>query len=280
MSRTGIALLFAALALATGLSGLLLSGVLATRALPLVRRADLKLVDWPSGEPPVSVALLSDLHVGNASTGPARLTRVVAEVDELNPDLILIAGDFLAGYRPPSAERIKTLLAPLSGLRAPLGVLAVPGNHDHGVGRASLGPALAALGVTLLVNQAIERGPLAIGGLDDPVTGHADIGPVMTELRRLSGARLVIAHSPEIVGELPADVSLLLAGHTHCGQIRLPLIAPNGPPWRYSRYECGLVQDPGRVVIVGAGIGSSLLPLRFGAPPDLWLLRLGPKALP
>ncbi len=280
MSRTGKALLLAALVVAALPCGVVLWAFLESRATPIVRHADLELADWPAGQPPVTVALLSDLHVGNASTDPARLTRVVTQVDALHPDLILLAGDFLPGHHPLSTGRIRALLAPLSGLHAPLGVLAVLGNHDHLAGEATISPALPALGLTLLVNQAVQRGPLAIGGLDDPVTDHAQVGPVMAGLRRLGGARLLLAHSPEIVGWLPPDATLLLAGHTHCGQIRLPLIDPQGPHWRYHRYNCGIVHDRGRTVIVGAGIGTSILPLRLGAPPDFWLLTLRPATTP
>lgn len=279
MRRVVRPLLLAVLALALLAGGVGLWGFLESRATPIVRRADLALADWPAGEAPVTVALLSDLHVGNLSTDVGRLRRVVAQVDALHPDLILIAGDFLAGHRRFPAGRIDTLLAPLAGLRAPLGVVAVLGNHDYGAGRAAVGPALAARGVTVLVNQALERGPLAIGGLDDPVTGHAALAPTIAALRGLAGSRLVMTHSPEIVGRLPPDVTLLLAGHTHCGQIRIPLLAPRGAHWRFSRYECGLVRDPGRIVVVGAGIGTSHAPLRFGTPPDVWLLTLGPPRI-
>jgi predicted MPP superfamily phosphohydrolase len=288
MSRTGKVLLLAALVVSVLCGGVVVWAFLESRAPPIVRRADLALADWPAGQPPITVALLSDLHVGNASTDAARLTRVVAQADALHPDLILLAGDFLPGHHAMSTDRIRTLLAPLSGLHAPLGVVAVLGNHDYLAGEATIRPALPPLGVTLLVNQAVRRGPLAIGGLDDPVTGHAAVDVVMTELRRLGGARLVLAHSPEIVAALPTDAPLLLAGHTHCGQIGLPLLDPQGPHGRYRRYNCGLVHDPGRTVrgrtapgrtvIVAAGIGTSVLPLRLGAPPDFWLLTLGPAA--
>ncbi len=249
---------------------------LESRAAPIVRRAGLALADWPAGQAPVAVALLSDLHAGNASTDAARLRRVVAQVDALHPDLILIAGDFLPGHHPLSAARIRTLLAPLGGLHAPLGVVAVLGNHDYLAGEATARPALLALGETVLVNQAVRRGPLAIGGIDDPVTGHADVGAVTAALAPLGGARVMVAHSPEIVGVLASDGAPLLTGHTHCGQIRLPLLAPQGPHRFYHRYNCGLVRDAYRTVVVGAGIGTSILPLRLGAPPDVWLLTLGP----
>ena len=269
---------FSSLGLAAVLLAVLGGFFFEARAMPIVRRAEVGLADWPAGAPPATVVLISDLHVGNLATDPGRLARVVTRVDDLHPDLVLIAGDFLPGHRPLAAERVARLLAPLSGLHARLGVLAVLGNHDHWAGEATIRPALEQVGVTLLSNQAVQRGPLAIGGVDDPVTDHSQTRTVIRALYGLPGARIVMAHSPEIVDELPPDLPLLLAGHTHCGQIRLPLIDPHGPSWPYSRYECGVVHDPGRTTIVTAGLGTSVLPLRFGAPPDVWLLTLGPQA--
>jgi uncharacterized protein len=269
----------AGLAVALLLLALLAGGAfLEARALPIVRRAEVGLPDWPPGQPPVTVALVSDLHVGNAATDPARLARVVAEIDDLHPDLVLIAGDFLPGRRPLPPDRVARLLAPLAGLHTRLGVAAVLGNHDYWTEPGIVRTVLQRNGVTVLSNQAVERGPLAVGGIDDPVTGHARARSVAEALRALPGARILVAHSPEIVDELPRDPALLLAGHTHCGQMRLPLIDPEGPRWRYRRYECGVVHDPGRTTIVTAGVGTSVVPLRVGAPPDLWLATLHPAS--
>ena len=246
------------------------------RSDPVVRYDTLSMADWPAGAAPIRVALISDLHVGSASTDPARIARLVARVDALRPDLILLAGDFLAGDDPVGPATTGRLLAPLARLRAPLGVFAVLGNHDHWTGAATVGGTLADLGVTLLSNQAVAIGPLVLGGLDDPVTGHSRAGPVIEALRGMAGARIVLAHSPQNAGSLPPDMRLMLAGHTHCGQLVLPLIGALDNRLRHDPYRCGLVRDRGRVTIVTAGIGTSELPLRLGAPPDFWILTLGP----
>ena len=246
------------------------------RRMPVVRRAEAALPGWPKGAVPVTVALLSDLHVGNAAMPAGRLRRIVAQVNALRPDLIVIAGDFIAGHEREDAEAASGL-AVLKGLRAPLGVVAVPGNHDHWTDIGRVRAALEGAGVTVLANAAVRRGPLAIAGLDDQPTGHADVALLRRRLERVGGARVVLAHSPDIAPVLPADLTLLMAGHTHCGQIVLPLV---GPPIEVSRprYRCGVVREGARTVIVGAGVGTSVLPLRLGAPPDLWLVRLGPKS--
>jgi predicted MPP superfamily phosphohydrolase len=241
-----------------------------------VRYATLGLADWPAGAAPIRIALISDLHVGSASTDPARIARLVTRVDALRPDLILLAGDFLAGYDPVGPATTRRLLTPIARFKAPLGVFAVLGNHDHSTGAETVGAILGNLGVNLLSNQAVRIGPLALGGLDDPVTMHAKAGPVIEALRRMAGARILLAHSPQNAGSLPPDMRLMLAGHTHCGQLVLPLIGALDNRLRHDPYRCGLVRERGRVTIVTAGIGTSELPLRLGAPPDFWILTLGP----
>ena len=243
------------------------------RADPVVRRATVHLPDWPAGQAPMRIVLLSDIHIGNAAMDAARLTRIVDQVNALRPDLVLIAGDFVHGLDPgDGALYSEALIAPLSQLRAPRGVLAVPGNHDHQAALTGLAPALARAGVTLLVDGATERGPLAIGGIADG-TWQQSIDRTIVALDRLPGAKVVMAHYPDAVTRLPRNVHLLLAGHTHCGQIRLPWYGALSPVGR-ARYACGWVRDPGRLTLVTAGVGTSIMPLRLGAYPDMWLLTL------
>ncbi len=244
---------------------------------PLVRRATVHLSDWPKGRAPVRVLLLSDIHMGSAVMDPARLTRIVGQANALKPDLVLIAGDFVYGNNETEGSlSARQLVAPLSRLRAPLGVVAVSGNHDYWAGRGSLAPALQRAGVTLLDNAAIARGPLAIGGLADGYTRHARIPETMTALYRLPGAKLVLTHAPEVTPYLPGNVHLVLAGHTHCGQVLIPWVTAL-PRVGRGRYGCGWTRDSDRLNLVTAGVGTSILPIRLGADPDMWLLTLGPN---
>ncbi|MDB5698913.1 MAG: phosphohydrolase, partial [Alphaproteobacteria bacterium] len=138
--------------------------------------------------------------------------------------------------------------------------------------RATLGAA----GIIVLDNRAIAAGPLAIGGLDDDLTGHARLGDVVDALRGLRGARLLVSHSPDPFPDVPPDIGLMLAGHTHCGQILLPLVGAPVTMSRYGdRYACGFVRENGKLLLVTAGVGTSIAPLRIGAPPEMWLLVLG-----
>ena len=246
---------------------------------PVVREADVALPRWPAGAPPVRALLMSDLHVAGPDMPPERLARIVDQANALNPDIVLIAGDFLSdktlSTRLYSAE---DAAAPLSRLRARLGIFAVLGNHDHWIDPDGIERALARANVRLLDNQAAAAGPLAIGGLDDPFTRHDNVPATLAAMRRLPGARLLLSHSPDPFATLPRDIPLMLAGHTHCGQVRLPFVGALRTMSAYGqRYACGLMRENGNTLIVTAGLGTSFAPLRLGAVPDMWLIRLGPE---
>ena len=252
-------------------------GLLEARSDPVVRRADLSLADWPAGAAPLRVALLSDIHAGTPTVSPERLARVVAQVNAQKPDLILIAGDFTPARDPIEVHGVRAMLAPLGRLHAPLGVVAVLGNHDHWTGAGPVRDALQGAGIVVVANQAIVRGPLVIGAVDDDYSNHAKVATTLAAARRLYGARLVLTHSPDIAPALPSDFPLLLAGHTHCGQAVIPFWGSVDPVSRFGdRYRCGIIREGTRTVVVTAGIGTSGPPLRFNARPDWWLLTLGP----
>lgn len=249
---------------------------------PLVQETEIALSGWPADQRPVRAVLLTDAHVAGPDMPPSRLARIVEQVNALRPDIVLIAGDFVSDKR--SATRfypVSESVAPLARLRPPLGTVAVLGNHDHWRDAADMRRALTRAGVTVLDNDAVTRGPLAIGGLDDDFTRRADLPRTLASLRKLPGARLLLSHSPDPFPQVPRDVGLMLAGHTHCGQIRLPFVGAITTMSRYDeRYACGRIDEAGRTLIVSAGLGTSVLPLRLGAVPDLWLVTLRPVAEP
>lgn len=263
------------LLLAAVVLGILALGYYTATRDPVVRRLSVHLRDWPADAAPMRVVLISDLHVAGPDTPPSRIARIVAQINALQPDLVLIAGDI------EQERTISTRIydaddasAPLAGLRARYGTVAVLGNHDYSdAGTTDLPPRLAANGVTLLRNQAVRRGPLTIAGADDLYHGKFRLGRLVHAAHALPGPTLVLSHTPDVAPALPADLPLVLAGHTHCGQIAPPLIGPLKTASRYGhRYACGLIREPGRDVLVTAGIGTSGVPLRIGAVPDLWLL--------
>ncbi|HEV7289139.1 metallophosphoesterase [Sphingomonas sp.] len=249
---------------------------------PIVRRATIEMADWPKGKAPLRVVLLSDLHVAGPDMPPARLARIVARVNKLKPHLVLIAGDLVSDKRVSTHRYTEDeAVAPLRGLRAPFGVVAVLGNHDHWRDTAGMRRALEANRVTVLSNSVIRRAGLILAGADDDFTGRADPAALARAVEALAGPVVALSHSPDIVPALPSRFGLILAGHTHCGQIKLPLIGRPATMSRHGdRFACGLIREGDRTIVVSAGLGTSLLPVRIGAPPDLWLLELTPPAAP
>lgn len=245
---------------------------------PVVRTATIKLPDWPTGVKPVRAVLISDIHLDNQAMDEARLARIVAKIDALKPDIVLLAGDYIYGHSPTGASMYGSGLAALAKLRPPLGVVAVLGNHDQWTGVGVVRDQLTRAGVTVLENDAITRGPLAIGGVGDRYSGHDNLPATLAKLRTIAGARVLLTHSPDIAPDMPADTSLLLAGHTHCGQVLLPLWGPVSDVSKYGeRYRCGVRVEGKRTVVVTAGLGASgPIAARLNAPPDLWLLTLSP----
>jgi hypothetical protein len=269
-----------ALALAALLAILLLAfAYRSATAEPVVRRTSVALPDWGEGEPGIRAVLLSDVHVGGPDMPPERLARIVEQVNALSPDIVLIAGDLITDKRAATRwYSMAEAIAPMAAFRTRLGAFAVLGNHDHWRNADQARAALKRAGVRLLENEAVRVGPLALGGLDDDFTGRARVAATVPALRALPGAKMVLSHSPDPFPELPADVQLMVAGHTHCGQIAFPIVGPLSTMSRYGkRYACGIVREEGKTLIVTAGLGTSGLPLRLIAVPDMWLIELGPK---
>lgn len=244
---------------------------------PVVRRADVAF-DLPAGTAPIRVLLVSDIHVAGPDMPPARLTRLVTAMNAVGPDVVVLAGDFVSD-KTVATRRYGTreAAAPLAGLTAPLGVYGVMGNHDHWREDPDFEAALRAAGVDVLTNRSTMAGPLTIVGIDDPHTRRADIGEAFRDVP-LGTAALVFSHSPDVIPLLPESARLVLAGHTHCGQIVWPLVgALTYATNTGARYACGHIREGDRDIFVSAGLGTSILPLRLGAVPDMWLITLHPK---
>jgi uncharacterized protein len=243
---------------------------------PIVRRADLAV---PGLTQPIRVLALSDVHVAGPDMPPERLARIVAELNRLNPDLILIAGDMVSEKR--LATHIYSpseVVEPLGDLRAPLGVVAALGNHDHWFNAPAVAAALRESGILVLENEAVDLGSLVVGGVGDDFTSHDDVPATFAAMGAIAAKpRLIVTHSPDGIPDFPHTVAAVFAGHTHCGQIALPLFGPISHMSRFGdRFACGQIADSGQMIFVGAGLGTSILPFRFGAPPDVWLVTLRP----
>ncbi|MDT7534871.1 metallophosphoesterase [Sphingobium sp. SA2] len=279
-------ILWTLLALVLLAGGLALWLILNARAMPVVRRAEVAL-PFPADAPrsPVTVALLTDTHLSGPDNSPARMARIVAQINALKPDLILLGGDYIGDAKGGATYDARASIAPFAGLRAPLGVVAVLGNHDsrsqknqRALRGADWQAAFARMGITLLQDGAVRRGPLAIGGLQDVYTRRIDLPATLAAMARVGGAPLILSHGPDVFPALPDVPSLTLVGHTHCGQVALPFAGIVYVPSKYgTRYACGLYRDRARTMIVAGGVGTSGLPIRMLAPPDIWLITVRPQ---
>jgi predicted MPP superfamily phosphohydrolase len=266
-------------AILTALWVLTIHMVLLASSAPVERHLRVHATDWPRGAPTQRLVLLSDLHVSTPGDSAARLAGTIARVNALRPDLVVITGDFVStGTLAVRAAGVQEATAPLAAIRARLGTVAIFGNHDYyddGL-NAELRAWLPARGITLIENQAIRRGPFALIGLGDAYTHHAHPKLALNAAGNIGGWPILLTHGPDIVTHIPNIGGLVLTGHTHCGQIVLPVVGAPYVPSAHKRYRCGVVQDGPRVSITTAGLGVSNLPFRLGAPPDYWVVDVGP----
>jgi predicted MPP superfamily phosphohydrolase len=242
-------------------------------------------VSWPYARP-LRVAVLSDLHVGAPYYGMDRLREVVARTNAAHPDLICLLGDFvtlgvLGGHFVPP-DSIADVLA---GLRAPLGVVAVMGNHDRRWDAGRVGAALRRVGIADLEDSAAVRqasgGPVWIAGVSDYWTGRHDLAGTLAQVTDPRAPLLLITHNPDLFPEVPGRVTLTLAGHTHGGQVRFPLFGALVVPSSYGqRFVAGSIVEGGRRLFVSTGLGTSDLPIRFRVPPTIFILTLRSAAVP
>lgn len=239
---------------------------------PVIRTLDIALPGLPKNSPPLRLILISDIHVAGPDMPPSRVRRIADQINALKPDIIILAGDVTSDKR--TATRIYSTpesVAPLATLKARLGKIAVAGNHDHWRGIACVHASLLDAGFVVLTNEARKIGPIVIGGLDDDFTGHADLPATLHAMDALPGPKVLISHSPDPFADLRPGRLLMLAGHTHCGQIGYPWGGSPATMSRYGdRYACGVIHENGNTLVVSAGLGTSVLPLRFLVPPDAW----------
>jgi uncharacterized protein len=236
-------------------------------------------VGWPPDRP-LRIAVLSDLHVGSPLSDVDQLADVVARTNATQPDLICLLGDLVtAGLKWEAGPRPEAVVAQLARLQAPAGVVAVLGNHDHSFRGARVAEGLARAGIRVLEDTAVRlvtpSGPVWIAGVSDFWEGQHDVKRALQAVTDSQTPIIVITHNPDIFPEVPDRVMLTLAGHTHGGQVRLPLIgAPIVPSVYGQRYVAGHVIEGGRHLFVSTGIGTSGIPVRFGVPPTIFVLTL------
>lgn len=284
-----------------GLTGLGIHGAAAAAGVTTYRPS---LPGWPRDHR-LRIVALADIHANEPFMPAERIARIVAEANALRPDLIVLLGDF--------ATRHKWVWTPLphdvwarelQALRAPLGVLAIQGNHDMWVdpefqrrrsGITGVRRALEAVGIPVLDNDAVRIAnagrPFWVAGLADQWAlawprdskarrnkfGYDGIDDLPGTLAKLTddAPAILLAHEPDIFPQVPSRISLTLSGHMHGGQVRLLGYAPIKPSGYGHRYIYGHIVEEGRHLIVSGGLGCSGLPVRIAAPPEIVMVELG-----
>jgi len=251
-------------------------------ALLQVRRYTLPIRDLPPWAEGLRVVHLSDTHHGPYVSLPY-LQRAMARANALQADLVVLTGDYV--HRTPKS--IVPGIAVLADLRARLGVYAVLGNHDHWEGPEDCRAALRRAGIRLLDRDHVFFGPegprtepgaeaLCLAGFGDLWEDEHDPAEALVGVPAET-PRLVLSHHPDYAEKIPAAlrVDLLLAGHTHGGQVRVPgRGTPVVPSAFGQKYAGGLCQGPRCPVLVSRGVGMAYLPVRIGVPPEIVLLTL------
>lgn len=235
--------------------------------------------DLPADLDGLGIVQISDTHYGPFMPLDY-LKRMVQIANALRPDLVLLTGD----YAQSTPRSVEPGIGIFADLRAPLGAVAVLGNHDHWEGAPACRDMFRRLGVPMVENSRVfltaaglrpcpPKGAdaLCIAGVGDLWCG--DVDPVGA-LDGVPGAmpRLLLSHNPDVAEMLPGRlrVDLMLSGHTHGGQIRLPVLGTPQVPSRYGqRYAGGLCQGPQCPVLVSRGVGMGGIPVRFQVPPEI-----------
>lgn len=258
---------------------------------------------WPDSLK-LRIAVVADIHACEPWMDLARVERIVADANALAPDITLLLGDYMAHHRfvrrsIPAADWAHVLV----GLKAPLGVHAILGNHDwwddpgaqaQGKGPVRAQRALEAVGIPVYENDArrltkdgqafwlaglgdqlaFQRGRKGRKRRMDRVKGVDDLPKTMSHIRDDAPVILMI-HEPDAFPNVSSRVALTLAGHTHGGQVSVAGYAPLVPSRFGQRFAYGHIVENERHMIVSGGLGCSGLPVRFGVPPEIVLVELG-----
>ena len=245
----------------------------------VVQQQTIQIDNWPQPLDGLRIAVLSDIHVDNWSITEQKLRTIVERTNALHPDLIVILGDYMSSNGWVTHRVEPEVFGPiLKDLHAPLGVYSVLGNHDSWYGGVKVRRGLEQNGIKVLENEVTHvdvRGTsLWLVGLADLWTRPQRISETIAKVPE--GQPLIaLTHNPDIFPNVPQRVPLLLAGHTHGGQVRFPIVGSVVESSDYGeRWERGHVFEDNHHLFVTSGIGTSIVPVRFGLPPEIVLLTL------
>jgi len=248
----------------------------------IVREESIQIDNWPRELDGLKIAVISDIHAGGSFINDRKLHTIVDRTNALHPELIVILGDYMSsnGWTSHRVEP-EVVGAALKNFNAPLGTYSVLGNHDWWYSGRKVRTGLEQNGIKVLDDEVLQinaRGvSLWLVGLADLWTRPQRIEQTIAKVPEGQPV-IALTHNPDIFPNVPERVPLLLAGHTHGGQVRLPLIGSVVESSVYGeRYERGHVFENNHHLFVTTGIGTSIMPVRFGVTPEIVLLTLRAK---
>ena len=261
----------------------------------VVNQKQIIIKGWNTAFDGLRIAAISDFHAGSNGVYEAKLRQIVETTNAQNPDIIVLLGDYVSQERSDAPIRQRTLkMEPaiiaenLKGFKAKYGVFVVLGNHDEWHGANAVESSFTSVGYKVLNGElaTIEKDgqQLRILGLKDHTMiqtweDYSEDARKLLASTEGTGDILVLQHSPDVLETITGDraiskdLKLMLAGHTHGGQIWLPVFGSPVVPSSYGqKYAFGHVKDRGLDMFVTTGIGTSILPFRFMIPPEIAVL--------
>jgi predicted MPP superfamily phosphohydrolase len=236
---------------------------------PVVDRVPIRLKNLHPALEGFTILQMTDLHL-YPLTQPPLIEKSVAMANSLNPDLVVLTGDYVWQI----LEAIDELAPILAGLNARYGVYSTLGNHDYWLDADVISATLEAAGLPVLVNQGLTiqqgGGSFYLAGLDDGWSGNPDLDATL-EGAKPDDRVILLCHEPDLADPISIDgrVDLQLSGHTHGGQIRIPGIGALILPYLGRKYDFGLYEVNNMLLYTNRGIGVISEPVRYNCPPEI-----------
>lgn len=218
----------------------------------------------------LKIVFASDFHMAPYSFEQKRLQRIIKQINSEKADIVILGGDFVKGHRKKSSMPIENIAAELRGIKSRYGIYAVLGNHDTYYGKAEIVKVLTKIGITVLQNQNIK---VKMQNRDVYIVGVKDYASDMPDIQKaLNGCAepvILLSHSPDVFPDVN-KVDLMLAGHTHGGQVVFPVVGALCVPSKYGqKYRYGLITEQDKTLIISKGLGTSFMPFRFNCKPEI-----------